>query len=72
MCRKNLSIYGVHIPTKCIESMHFSSCPSPQNLFPQGERGGENWDLLYQTSVRKYEDDLKHQVIYVLYVLKCF
>ena len=26
MCGK---IYGVHIPRKCIESMHFYSCPSP-------------------------------------------
>ena len=29
MCGKNFSIYGVHIPRKCIESMHFYSCPSP-------------------------------------------
>ena len=29
MCRKNFSIYGVHIPRKCIESMYFYSCPSP-------------------------------------------
>ena len=26
---EKLLIYGVHIPRKCIESMHFYSCPSP-------------------------------------------
>ena len=26
---KNVSIYGVHIPTKCIESIHLYSCLSP-------------------------------------------
>ena len=29
MCGENVSIYGIHIPRKCIESMHFYSCPSP-------------------------------------------
>ena len=36
--------------------------------FPQDKMGGENYDLLYQNSIRKYEDDLK-QVIYILYDL---
>ena len=27
--RKNVSIYRVHIPTKCIESIHLYSCLSP-------------------------------------------
>ena len=27
---------------------------------PAAERGGGNYDLLYQNSVRKYEDDLEH------------
>ena len=32
-----------------------------ENLFPPtAERGGGNYDLLYQNSVRKYEDDLEH------------
>ena len=31
-----------------------------ENLFPQSEKGGENYDLLYQNSIREYEDDLKH------------
>ena len=29
MCGKIVSIYGVHIPRKCIKSLHFYSCPSP-------------------------------------------
>ena len=29
-------------------------------FFPTAERGGANYDLLYQNSVRKYEDDLEH------------
>ena len=29
-------------------------------FFLQGERGRENYDLLYQNSIRKYEDDLEH------------
>ena len=32
-----------------------------ENLFsPRVERNGRNYDLLYQNSVRKYEDDLEH------------
>ena len=69
MCGKNFSIYGVQIPRKCIESMHFLLMPqfsiqnSRQNFlkicFPQGERVGEKYDLLYPNSVKKYEDDLR-------------
>ena len=37
-----------------------------ENLFPPAaERGRENYDLLYQNSIRKYEDDF----IYILYDL---
>ena len=35
--------------------------------FPQDERGGGNYDLLYQNSIRKYEDDLEHWFNYILY-----
>ena len=28
--------------------------------FPQDERDGGNYNLLYQNSIRKYEDDLEH------------
>ena len=31
-----------------------------ENLFPQNGRGGRSYDLLYQNSVRKYEDGLVH------------
>ena len=27
---------------------------------PKAERGGENYDLLYQSLIRKYEDDVEH------------
>ena len=37
--------------------------------FTYDERGGENFDLLYQNSIRKYEDDLERRVIYILYDL---
>ena len=60
------SIYGVHIPRKCIEFMYFYSCPSPplkkvflRICFLQDESGGGNYDLLYQNSIRKYEDYLE-------------
>ena len=59
----------------------FTHAPLPQsnlqaeffeNLFPPTvEKGGENYDLLYQNSIRKYEDDLEHWVIYILYVCNC-
>ena len=52
--------------------MFLSSCPRPKeitqssrqhsfkNLFlPTAERGAGNYDLVYQTSVRKYNDDLE-------------
>ena len=34
MYGKIFSTYGVHIPRKCIESMHFYSCPSPSLKTP--------------------------------------
>ena len=53
-------------------------CPSPsfrtpgktflKICFPQDERGGGNCDLLYQNSVRKYENDLEHQLVYLNFV----
>ena len=63
-------IYDVHISRKCIESTHFTHNPIPhsklhpeffENLFPPtAERGGENYDLLYQNSIRANEDYLEH------------
>ena len=64
-----------HAPphSKLAPPKFLSSCPgqkeithSPRqhsfaNLFPPtAERSGGNYDLLYQNSVRKYEDDLEH------------
>ena len=43
------------------EITHSPRQHSFENLFPQTtERSGGNYDLLYQNSVRKYEDDLEH------------
>ena len=43
------------------EIAHSSGQHSFENNFPPtAERGGGNYDLLYQNSVRKYEDDLEH------------
>ena len=30
------------------------------------KRGGGNYDLLYQVSIRIYEDDLEHKLMYIL------
>ena len=68
---KIFSIYGVHIPRKCIESKHFYSSLNPSVKtpsgifwkfvsFPQDEKGGGNYDLLCQNSIGKCEDDLEH------------
>ena len=68
MCGKT-SIYGVHIPQKCIESITSTHALVShlklqleffENLFPQDGRGGGSYDLLYQNSIRKYKDDLEH------------
>ena len=52
----NLGIFThVPIPHSKLHAEFF------ENLFrPTAERGGENYDLLYQNSIRKYEDDLEH------------
>ena len=65
MCGKKCSIYGDQIPRKYVESMYFHSGPGNSRqdtlkiCFPQDEGGGEIYDLLYQNSIRKYEDDLE-------------
>ena len=45
----------------------FTHAPVPQFRqdflkisLPQDEKGGENYDLLYQNSIRKYKGDLEH------------
>ena len=67
---EKFSIYGIHIPRKYIESMHFYSCFNPplktpgriflEIRFAQDKSDGGNYDLLYQNSVRKYKDDVEH------------
>ena len=43
------------------EITHSTRLHSFENLFPPtAERDRGNYDLLYQNSVRKYEDDLEH------------
>ena len=80
MCGEKCFIHGVHIPRQCIEFRHFYSSPPShsilqgkffENLFPPtAEKGGENYDLLYQNSIRQYEDDSRyHYVIYILHDL---
>ena len=44
----------------------------PKSVFHKAERGGGIYDLLYENSFRKYEDDLRHQVINILYDLQFF
>ena len=55
------------------EIIHSPRQHSFENLFPQtAKRGGGNYNLLYQNSIRKYEDDLQHLVFYILYHLQFF
>ena len=55
------------------EITHSLKQHSSENLFPPtAERGGGNYDFLYQNSVRKYEGDLEHLVFYILYDLHLF
>ena len=79
MCGKNVSIYVVHIPRKFIKNMYFLLMPqsptqnSRQNFLKiciaQDEMGGGNYDFFCQNPIRKYEDNLEHEFIYILYDL---
>ena len=51
MCRKIFSIYGIHILRKCIESMHFYSCPSPPLKIP----GSFFWKSVFPKTKRMEE-----------------
>ena len=68
----NLGIF-IHVPPHSKLAPNFLSSSHPrqkeithfprrhffENLFPRtAERDGGNYDLLYQNSIRKYEDDL--------------
>ena len=56
------------LPLRTHPQINYSSPPPPptrqhsfENLFsPTAEIDGGNYDLLYQNSVRKSEDDLEH------------
>ena len=52
----NLGIFtNAPVPYSKLQTKFF------ENLFPPtAERGGESFVLLYQNSVRKFEDDLEH------------
>ena len=55
------------------ETNYFPRQHSFENAFsPTAEISGRNYDFLYQNSVRKYEDDLEHEVFYILYDLQFF
>ena len=41
-------------PTQNSTQNYFKIC------FPKYQKGAENYDLLYQNSIRKYEDDLQN------------
>ena len=63
---KNFSVYGVHIPRKSLNLFFFTHAPVPHSkllveLFvsPKTEGVGGSYDLLYQNSIRKYEDNLE-------------
>ena len=63
---KNFPVYGVHIPRKSLNLLFFTHAPVPHSkllveLFvsPKTEGLGGSYDLLYQNSIRKYEDNLE-------------
>ena len=68
MCGENVSIYGAHIPRNALNLCSFTHASVLHSKLqveyilkiccPQDRRGGGRYDLLYQNSIRKYEDDL--------------
>ena len=40
-----------------------------ENLFPQDKRGGENYSLIYQNSIRKSRDDLEHYLYFEWFII---
>ena len=72
---EKFQVYVVRILRKYIghKSRHFYSYSVPYSKMQAeltAEVVGENYDLLYQNSFRKYEDHLELQVIYILYDLQ--
>ena len=73
----NLAIFTHVPPHSKLVPKFLSSHPRQKHFFenlfpPTAERGGGNYDLLYQNSNTKHEDDLGHYVIYILYDLQFF
>ena len=68
MCGKGFSVYGVRIiPGKSLSLCFSTHAPVPHSkllvkffVSPKTERVGGSYDLLYQNSIIKYEDDLEH------------
>ena len=67
MCGKNFPIYGFRIPRKSLNLSFFTHAPDshPKPLVEffvshETEGVGGSCDLLYQNSIRKYEDNLEH------------
>ena len=61
----NLGIFiHVPVPLSKLQAEFF------EDLFPPAaERDGKKYDLLYQNSIRKYEDDLDHYVFFLSFNL---
>ena len=63
---KIFSIYGVENALNLCIFIHALVSHSKlqvelfENLFHQDKKGGGDYDLLYQNSIRKSEDDLEH------------
>ena len=56
----NLGIFTYQQPDRGKLFIPLGSVFLENLLPPTAERGGKNYDLLYQNSIRKYEDDLEH------------
>ena len=60
-CSHSLKMHWIYV---FLLLPQFLTQNSGQNIlkicFPQYEREGENYDLLYHNSIWKYDDDLEH------------
>ena len=81
MLKQLLNLWSSHSQRMNSIQIFYLILPFPTPIYRQNfmdswgttaERGGKNYDLLYQNSIRKYEDDLQYQIIYILYDLQLF
>ena len=74
MCGEIFSIYDIHIPRKCIESMQFYSCLGAlvktagrifwkSVSFPQDERGGRNY-----VALSKFDQKIRRRLRTLVYL----